>query len=140
MGVGAFGVLAGGCSFGWWGDGFVVMALVLGFRGIWVWACGLGSREGTWILSCPSVLTILSSFFHYFSDRFCLWQTFLLMRVVVVAVFTLLCFLGPGLGLGCGGGLVPEYWLEPVWLVSGWWGGVGLVCCGVLMCIIDSGH
>ena len=24
-------------------------------------------------------------------------------------------------------------WLEPVWLVSGWWGGVGLVFCGVLM-------
>ena len=59
--------LAGG------GHGFVVMALVLGFRGIWVWACGLGSREGTRILSCLSVLTILSSLFHYFSDRFCLW-------------------------------------------------------------------
>ena len=112
MGVRASGVLAGGCPFGWWRDVFVVMVLVLGFRGIWVWARGLGSREGTRILSCPSVLTILSTLFHYFSDRFCLWRTFLLMGVVVVAVFILLCFLGPGLGLGCSGGLVPEYWLE----------------------------
>ena len=99
-GVGAFGVLAGGCPFGWWGDGFVVMALVLVFRGIWVCACGLGSREGTRILSCLSVLTILSSLFRYFSDQFCLWRTFLIRGVVIVAVFTLLCFLGPGWNLG----------------------------------------
>ena len=77
-GCGAFGVLAGGCPLWLVGDGFVVVALVLGFRGIWVWACGLGSREGTRILSCLSVLTILSSLFHYFSDRFCLWRTFLI--------------------------------------------------------------
>ena len=69
MGVGAFGVLAGGCPFGCWGGGFVVMAIVLRFHGIWVWACGLGSREGTRILSCLSILTILSSLSHYFSDR-----------------------------------------------------------------------
>ena len=43
MGVGAFGVLAGGCPFGWWGDGFVVMALVLGFHtSLFSWA-----RAGT---------------------------------------------------------------------------------------------
>ena len=31
-GGGGSGVLAGGCPFCWWGDGFVVMALVLGFQ------------------------------------------------------------------------------------------------------------
>ena len=45
VGVGAFGVPAGGCPFGWWGDGFVVMALVLWFRSIWVWACGWGAEK-----------------------------------------------------------------------------------------------
>ena len=44
-----------GCSFGWWGDGFVVMALVLGFRGIWVWGWGAEKAQG-FILSLNSVI------------------------------------------------------------------------------------
>ena len=57
MGVGAFGVLAGGCPFGWWGDGFVVMALELGFRGIWVWPdlwAGEQRKHKDFILSLSS--------------------------------------------------------------------------------------
>ena len=47
MGVGAFSVLTGGCLIGQvWSDGFVVMALALGFHGIKVWACGLGGGGG----------------------------------------------------------------------------------------------
>ena len=37
--------------------------------------------------------------------------------------------------------LVSEYWLEPVWFASGWWVGVGLVCCGsLLLWVVDSGR
>ena len=78
MGVGAFGVLAGGCP----------LWLVGG------WVCGHGSCAGvSWHLgvdlglwageqrrhksSCLSVLTILSSLFHYFSDQFAFGEHFL---------------------------------------------------------------
>ena len=39
-------MLAGGCLIGWvWEDGFVVVALALGFRDIEVWAFGWGAEK-----------------------------------------------------------------------------------------------
>ena len=105
---------------------------VLRHRGLGLWA---GEQRRHRILSCPSILEKYLYFFrsilplaNIFSNGGCGGSSF----------HTFL-FPWPWLGLQYSGRLVSEWWLESIWFASGWWGGVGLVCCGaLLLCIVDS--
>ena len=114
--------------------------------GLWSWLLHLGYAAsmfgpvGWGAEKVPDFILSLNSGknISVFSYQFCLWQTFLPMGVVVLAVYLFFSFLGPGWDFGA---VKASFRVLAGACLVCFWGGVGLVCSGaLLLCIIDSGR
>ena len=108
--------------------GFVVMALALGFRGIEVWACGLGSREATGFYLAPQ---FWKKYLYFFRSILMLANISSNYGGCGGSSFLTFLFSWPGLGLGA---VKASFGVLAGACLVCFWSGVGLVCSGPLFC------